>query len=53
MFRIVKPQSGVDGCLAGVGKATLSPTWVLEYCTLMLFLVLGSYYSYLYLNPKP
>ena len=25
-------------------------TWVLEYCTLILFLVLGSYYSYLYLK---
>ena len=24
--------------------------WVLEYSTLILFLVLGSYYSYLYLK---
>ena len=28
----------------------VAKNWVLEYCTLMLFLVLGSYYSYLYLR---
>ena len=36
--------------VASDGRVLEAPNWVLEYCTLILFLVLGSYYSYLYLK---
>ena len=44
------PVATGESCFKPSAQKSTSGCWVLEYCTLTLCLVLGSYYSYLYLK---